>query len=170
MAKQGMSRPERTHTQPHNDAPPVPELQGKAKHTKKKANPIVAGTSGPTMLVYHERPIPVDAYPELDTDLARDNLENDLPAADLEDLYSTVFGRGGSTVEPDKSVTMYATVCRSCASQLLVCDHCTNQAVVVHAGNALCFCPGCQVCIHYNGVMTHSIPPQISATCIHAMG
>ena len=78
--------PERTHTQPHNDAPPVPELQGKAKHTKKKANPIVAGTSGPTMLVYHERPIPVDAYPELDTDLARDNLENDLPAADLEDL------------------------------------------------------------------------------------
>ena len=65
---------------------PVPELQGKAKHTKKKANPIVAGTSGPTMLVYHERPIPVDAYPELDTDLARDNLENDLPAADLEDL------------------------------------------------------------------------------------
>ena len=37
MAKQGMSRPERTHTQPHNDAPPVPELQGKAKHTKKKA-------------------------------------------------------------------------------------------------------------------------------------
>lgn len=40
MAKQGMSRPERTHTQPHNDAPPVPELQGKAKHTKKKANPI----------------------------------------------------------------------------------------------------------------------------------
>ena len=86
MAKQGMSRPERTHTQPHNDAPPVPELQGKAKHTKKKANPIVAGTSGPTMLVYHERPIPVDAYPELDTELARDNLENDLPAADLEDL------------------------------------------------------------------------------------
>ena len=74
------------YTQPHNDAPPVPELQGKAKHTKKKANPIVAGTSGPTMLVYHERPIPVDAYPELDTDLARDNLENDLPAADLEDL------------------------------------------------------------------------------------
>lgn len=62
------------------------------------------------------------------------------------------------------------TVCRSCASQLLVCDHCTNQAVVVHAGNALCFCPGCQVCIHYNRVMTHSIPPQISATCIHAMG
>ncbi len=33
-----------------------------------------------------ERPIPADIYPELDTDLGRDNLENDLPAADLEDL------------------------------------------------------------------------------------
>ena len=33
-----------------------------------------------------ERPIPTDVYPVIDTDLARDNLENDLPAADLEDL------------------------------------------------------------------------------------
>jgi len=33
-----------------------------------------------------ERPIPAEVYPGLDTDLARDNLENDLPAADLEDL------------------------------------------------------------------------------------
>ena len=33
-----------------------------------------------------ERPIPEEVYPVLDTDLARDNLENDLPAADLEDL------------------------------------------------------------------------------------
>ena len=32
-----------------------------------------------------EKPIP-DVYPELDTDLARDNVENDIPAADLEDL------------------------------------------------------------------------------------
>ncbi len=32
-----------------------------------------------------DRPIS-DAYPVLDTDLARDNIENDLPAADLEDL------------------------------------------------------------------------------------
>lgn len=33
-----------------------------------------------------DKPIPEEAYPALDTDLARDNLENDLPAADLEDL------------------------------------------------------------------------------------
>lgn len=33
-----------------------------------------------------EEPIPAEIYPVIDTDLGRDNLENDLPAADLEDL------------------------------------------------------------------------------------
>lgn len=55
MAKQGMARPDRTHTQPRNDAPPVPEIQGKAKHGKEKARPIIAGTSGPELKVYHDR-------------------------------------------------------------------------------------------------------------------
>lgn len=32
-----------------------------------------------------ERPIP-DVYKAIDNDLARDNLENDLPKSDLEDL------------------------------------------------------------------------------------
>ena len=41
MAKKGMKRPERTHTQPRNQTDPVPELQGKSKHEKKKANPII---------------------------------------------------------------------------------------------------------------------------------
>ena len=53
MAKQGMSRPERTHTQPRNDQPPVPEIQGKEKHGKERAKPIVAGTQGPDLKVYH---------------------------------------------------------------------------------------------------------------------
>ncbi len=53
MAKKGMARPDRTQTHPRNDQPPVPELQGKAKHSKKKANPIVAGTSGPDQKVFH---------------------------------------------------------------------------------------------------------------------
>ena len=91
MAKKGMARPEWTHTQPRNDVPPVPEIQGKAKHGNVQARPIIAGTSSPEMKVYHSRPhsgnpIPADVYPELDSDLARDNLENDLPAADREDL------------------------------------------------------------------------------------
>lgn len=56
MAKKGMARPDWTHTQARNDVTPVPELQGKAKHTKDKANPIIAGTSGPELKVYHSRP------------------------------------------------------------------------------------------------------------------
>lgn len=84
MAKRGMARPEGPKG-PKNDVPPVPEIQGKAKCGKEKANPIIPGTSGPSMKVFHEKPIP-DVYPALDTDLARDNLENDIPAADLEDL------------------------------------------------------------------------------------
>ncbi|MBQ5321429.1 MAG: hypothetical protein J6K88_05190 [Oscillospiraceae bacterium] len=69
MAKQGMKRPERTHTKPKNDVPPVPELQGKEKSGKTSA----------------EKPIS-DIYPAIDNDLARDNLENDITAADLQDL------------------------------------------------------------------------------------
>jgi len=84
MAKKGMTRPEWSKAS-KNDVPPVPELQGKAKHGKEKASPIITGTSGPEMKVFHEKPIS-NVYPEIDTDLARDNLENDIPAADLEDL------------------------------------------------------------------------------------
>lgn len=40
MAKQGMKRPEVTHVKPRNEAPPVPEIQGKAKSGKKKAGPM----------------------------------------------------------------------------------------------------------------------------------
>ena len=91
MAKQGMKRIDRTHTKPRNEAPPVPEIQGKAKHGKEKANPIIEGTKSPSQKVYHSRPHteerPISpAYPVIDTDLARDNIENDLSAADLQDL------------------------------------------------------------------------------------
>lgn len=94
MAKQGMKRPEVTHTQPKNDAAAVAEIQGKAKHGHKRANPIIAGTHTPELEVYHETPHPQEnadkpisnAYPVIDTDLGRDNLENDITAADLQDL------------------------------------------------------------------------------------
>lgn len=86
MTKQGMARPERTHTKPKNEMPPVPELQGKAKNSKQSANPIVSGTSGPEQKVFHtEKPIS-EAYRAIDNDLARDNIENDLPDADLNNL------------------------------------------------------------------------------------
>lgn len=95
MAKKGMKRPNWTHAQPHNEAPAVPEIQGKAKHGKEHVRPIIAGTKAPAQKVYHttpfsaqadgDRPIS-DVYAVIDNDLARDNLENDLSAADLQDL------------------------------------------------------------------------------------
>lgn len=92
MAKQGMKRPSVTHTKPENEAAAVPGLHGKAKLSGEKANPIIAGTQPPSQKVYHqtphkkkEKPIS-DVYPVIDNDLARDNLENDITAADLQDL------------------------------------------------------------------------------------
>ncbi len=91
MAKQGMNRIDRTHTKPKNEVPPVPEIQGKAKHGKAHANPIIANTTAPSQKVYHDKPHSGDkpissAYSVIDTDLARDNIENDLSAADAQDL------------------------------------------------------------------------------------
>ena len=86
MAKKGMARPDWTKLHPKNTVSPVPEIQGKAKSGKEKTNPIIAGTEGAYLKVYHERPIPENAYGPLDTDLGRDNLENDIPFADLQDI------------------------------------------------------------------------------------
>lgn len=84
MAKQGMARPDWTKLHPKNKAF-VPQIQGKAKHGKKKVNSIIAGTMGAELKVWHEPPI-TNAHGPLDNDLARDNLENDIPYADLQDL------------------------------------------------------------------------------------
>lgn len=86
MAKKGMARPDRTQLHPKNEVSPVPQIQGKAKTGKAKAHPIIAGTEGAQLKVYHEKPIPQNIYSTIDTDLAQDNLENDIPYADLQDL------------------------------------------------------------------------------------
>ena len=85
MAKQGMKHFERQHIHERNTHSPVPQIQGKAKTGKEKAKPIIAGTGGAEQKVWHEKPIP-RAYSTIDTDLALDNLENDLTFADLQDL------------------------------------------------------------------------------------
>lgn len=85
-----MKRPDFTHTK---SAENVSEIQGKAKHGNIKANPIIAGTHTSSIKVYHskphsdntERPIS-NVYPVIDNDLARDNIENDMTFADLQDL------------------------------------------------------------------------------------
>ena len=80
-----MKRPDYTKLHPKNDISPVPQIQGKARSGKKKADPIIAGTMGAELKVWHEKPIS-KAYRELDTDLAQDNIENDMTFADLQDL------------------------------------------------------------------------------------
>ena len=53
MPKKGMARPDRTHTKPKNEAAPVPEIQGRAKHGNRPARPVVGGTEGPELKVWH---------------------------------------------------------------------------------------------------------------------
>ena len=84
MANKGMSRPDWTKLHPKNEAF-VPQIQRKAKSGKKKVRPIIAETGGASLKVWHEKPIS-KAHGIIDNDLARDNLENDIPFADLQDL------------------------------------------------------------------------------------
>ncbi len=84
MAKQGMKRPQ-IHKGPQKNEGFVPAIQGKAKHGEVKAKPIIAGTEGAQLKVWHEKPIS-NAHGIIDNDLARDNLENNIPFADLQDL------------------------------------------------------------------------------------
>lgn len=83
MAKKGMKKPDLDIGE-KNRFSPVPELQGKAKTGKEKARPIIAGTSGASMKVYHHTPT-ASTFRILDNDLATENLENDIPFADLQD-------------------------------------------------------------------------------------
>lgn len=79
-----MKRPDRTKLHPKNEGF-VPQIQGKARTGKKKANPIVAGTMGAEQKVWHEPPV-TDVHRPYDNDLATDNLEKNIPFADLQDL------------------------------------------------------------------------------------
>lgn len=67
------------------------------------------------------------------------------------------------------STTMLATVRGVNRCSLSVHDQSTDQEVIVHYDCACHFRVGDRVCIHYNGVMTKSLPPQISATCIECV-
>lgn len=64
---------------------------------------------------------------------------------------------------------MFAVVREVRGTELLVRDLRTFQNVVVHTNCARCFFAGDRVRILYNGVMTLSIPPQITAINIQRM-
>ena len=61
---------------------------------------------------------------------------------------------------------MTATVLSVQHNNLLVFDFSNRQQVQVNTNSAFRFCLGDLVRIRYNGAMTMSIPPQISATSI----
>lgn len=61
---------------------------------------------------------------------------------------------------------MVATVIRTDTRSMLVRDSQTGNEVLVNFSNASRFTPGDQVRITYNGIMTHSIPPQITANAV----
>ena len=61
---------------------------------------------------------------------------------------------------------MIATVREVRDDSLLVRNRANGQDVVVHTNCTRCFCVGDIVSILFNGIMTNSLPPQISATCI----
>ena len=84
MTKQGMKRPDRTKLHSRKEAF-VPQIQGKAKNGKQKANAIIAGTMGAEQKVWHEQPV-TNSHGPYDNDLATDNLEKNIPFADLQDL------------------------------------------------------------------------------------
>ena len=63
-------------------------------------------------------------------------------------------------------IAIHCTVLDIREGAILVCDHCSDQTVMVHTDLACCFCPGDQLCVEYSGAMTMSLPPQISATHI----
>lgn len=65
--------------------------------------------------------------------------------------------------------TMHAVVRQVGCDHLLVCNCETNQEVLVYTDSACCFRPCDHVCICFNGVMTMSIPPQITAESIKKM-
>ena len=64
-------------------------------------------------------------------------------------------------------VTMIATVVRAWGSQVLVTDNANGQEVLVNTNNSTCnLSAGDQVRIVFDGIMTASLPPQISAQSI----
>lgn len=66
-------------------------------------------------------------------------------------------------------MVMIAVVREVRAGSLLVRDRATGQNVVVNTDQTRCIFPGDLVGILYNGVMTNSLPPQISALRIQSI-
>lgn len=91
MAKRGMERFGQTDTHSEKAMDKFSQKQRKSEHSNIYANPIISDALFTTQKVYYavpfkkEKPVS-EFYPAIDNDLARDNIENDLTAADIQDL------------------------------------------------------------------------------------
>lgn len=61
------------------------EVKNDGEKRQDQAEAYRCGDDGAELKVWHEKPMP-KVYRELDSDLARDNIENDIPFADLQDI------------------------------------------------------------------------------------
>ena len=75
--------------------------------------------------------------------------------------------RPGGNPGQNRPVSMNARILRVRCGDLLVRNEENGQEVLVHVEDACRFREGERVCIQYGGIMTMSIPPQISATRIY---
>ena len=62
--------------------------------------------------------------------------------------------------------TICGNILETGCCQLLVCDHNSGEPVLVHTPNACCFSCGECVCVCHSGMMTMSIPPQVTAISV----
>lgn len=89
VSNQDIKKFDNNYTQ--NNEPSETEMFEKTMSGKVHEKSEVTGTSSVSKKVWknksysHEVPTS-SAYPAIDNDLARDNIENDIPAADLQDL------------------------------------------------------------------------------------
>lgn len=89
VSNQEINKFDNNYTQ--NNELPETEMFEKTMSGKVHEKSGATGTSSISKKVWknksysHEVPIS-SAYPAIDNDLARDNIENDIPAADLQDL------------------------------------------------------------------------------------
>lgn len=72
--------------------------------------------------------------------------------------------------EPVCPATLIGQVLEVRCGSLLVCDCQTGQQVQVNTDDACAYQVGDRIRVHYNGAMTNSLPPQISADCIEKVG
>ena len=85
MSKRETECPDHTHSRPEHDRQSIPEIRCKMQNSNAAGSPLF--TAGRCAGEIYRGVQPASHItPAADNDLARDNLEQDIPAADLQEL------------------------------------------------------------------------------------